>query len=74
MITKISKGYKITIPSKYREELNISEDDKVEWNINANGNLEIRPIKRKHLSDLIGIASDSKWDALESTEKAGRGE
>ncbi|RAP54693.1 MAG: hypothetical protein BZ137_00860 [Methanosphaera sp. rholeuAM130] len=74
VITKISKGYKITIPHIIRRELNISEVDNIEWIINEDMNIELIPHKKKSMMDLIGIISDEKLDAVESCEKASRGE
>lgn len=74
VMTKISKGYKITIPRIIRRELNISEVDNIEWKINENMNIELIPHKKKSMMDLIGIISDEDLDAVESCEKASKGE
>ncbi len=72
--TKISKGFKITIPSEIRKELGISENDKVEWLINQDNEVVIKVKKKKSLKDIIGIISDENMDSVLDTEKAGMGE
>lgn len=74
MITKISKGYKITIPSSLRKKYNIEENDNIEWTINEKGNIKLKPNKKESILDLVGIISDPEWDCLKATEKANKGE
>ena len=74
VVTKISKGFKITIPNIIRKELDIDEVDNIEWIINENRNIELIPRKKKSMNDLIGIISDDDLDAVESCRKASKGE
>lgn len=74
VITKMSKGFKITIPKAIRQEVGIDEVDDIEWIINEKKHIEIIPRKKKSIMDLIGIISDDNLDAVEECEKASRGE
>ncbi|MBE6494277.1 MAG: AbrB/MazE/SpoVT family DNA-binding domain-containing protein [Methanosphaera stadtmanae] len=71
VVTKISKGYKITIPKDIRQSICISESDDIEWIINERNNIEIIP-KKKSMMDIIGIISDEDLDAVNECEKASR--
>ena len=72
--TKISKGFKITIPSEIRKQLDITENDKIEWLVNENNEVVINVKKKKSLKDIIGIISDENMDSVLDTKKAGMGE
>ena len=73
--TKLYKGYQIVIPSKIRKELNIKENEIIEWKSDKNTRtITLSFRKKKSMMDLIGIISDEDLDALESCEKASKGE
>jgi len=74
VVTKISKGFKVTIPKNLRQTLGITEIDNIEWIINERNHIELIPKKKKSIMDIIGIISDEDLDAVESCEKASRGE
>ena len=74
VVTKISKGYKLTIPKNIRQTVDITEVDDIEWIINERNHIELIPKKKKSIMDIIGIISDEDLDAVESCEKASRGE
>ena len=74
VVTKISKGFKVTIPKNLRQTAGITEVDNIEWIINERNHIELIPKKKKSMSDIIGIISDEDLDAVESCEKASRGE
>ncbi|MBO7718633.1 MAG: AbrB/MazE/SpoVT family DNA-binding domain-containing protein [Methanosphaera sp.] len=74
VVTKISKGFKVTIPKNLRQTAGITEVDNIEWIINERNHIELIPKKKKSMSDIIGIISDENLDAVESCEKASRGE
>lgn len=74
VVTKISKGFKVTIPKNLRQTAGITEVDNIEWILNERNHIELIPKKKKSMSDIIGIISDENLDAVESCEKASRGE
>lgn len=72
--TKISKGFKVTIPSELRKEFSIEETDKIQWSVNENNRIEIVVKKKKSLKDVIGFISDEEMDSVLDSEKAGMGD
>lgn len=73
VVTKVSKGFKITIPKDIHQTVGINEFDDIEWIINEKNNIEIIPKKKKSMMDLIGIISDEDLDAVDECEKASKG-
>lgn len=59
--TKIYKNNQITIPSKIRKELNISEESVINWIINPDKTITLKiENKKPSVKDLIGLGSSEE--------------
>ena len=61
MKTKIENGFKLSIPLKLREELNIEEDNFVIWSI-EDGKIVLDFIEDDTI-DMKKLMADQPWDA-----------
>ncbi len=61
MKTKIENGFKLSIPLKFREELNIKEDNFVNWSI-EDGKIVLEFIEDDTI-DFGKIMENKPWDA-----------
>ncbi len=61
MKTKIENGFKLSIPLKFREELNIEEDNFVIWSI-EDGKIVLDFIEDDTI-DMKKLMADQPWDA-----------
>ncbi|MCB0262083.1 MAG: AbrB/MazE/SpoVT family DNA-binding domain-containing protein [Calditrichaeota bacterium] len=78
MIAKITSKGQITLPKKVREKLHLKTGDKIQFEINSDGKIEITPVIF-HLSDLQGMltppanpVSLSEMNAAIENEGAGQ--
>ncbi|WP_461463218.1 AbrB/MazE/SpoVT family DNA-binding domain-containing protein [Methanobrevibacter sp.] len=59
--TKIYKNNQITIPSKIRKELNITEKSSVNWILNDDKTITLKiENKTKSVKDLVGLGSSEE--------------
>lgn len=61
MKTKIENGFKLSIPLKFREKLNIEEDNFVIWSI-EDGKIVLDFIEDDTI-DMKKLMADQPWDA-----------
>ncbi|WP_461462735.1 AbrB/MazE/SpoVT family DNA-binding domain-containing protein [Methanobrevibacter sp.] len=61
MKTKIESGFKLSIPLKFREELNIKEDNFVNWSI-EDGKIVLEFIEDDTI-DFGKVMANKPWDA-----------
>ncbi len=61
MKTKIENGFKLSIPLKFREELDIKEDNFVNWSI-EDGKIVLEFIEDDTM-DMGKIMASQPWDA-----------
>ena len=73
--TKIYKGYQTVIPSKIRKELNIKENEIVEWKTDKKTRTVTLSFRKKEsILDLAGIIEmDEDTNAVELKHKVQRG-
>jgi AbrB family looped-hinge helix DNA binding protein len=69
--TRISQGNSTVLPSKIRRMLGLQPGDVLEWEV-EDGVIRIRPRKKAHLRDLVGLIS-SGGDAVASKKAVQRG-
>ena len=65
-IARISSKGQVTIPKQVRDQLGIDAGDELDFRI-ENGRLEVRPIRRRKLTDFWGVFRVSK--VLDFTEE-----
>ncbi|MBQ6218933.1 MAG: AbrB/MazE/SpoVT family DNA-binding domain-containing protein [Methanosphaera sp.] len=64
--TRIKKGGQTTIPSEYRKEYNLTNDDIVEWKKNEKGEIIVSFRKKVTIDEMIGtIKTKDKTDSVE---------
>ena len=64
--TKIYKRGQTTIPSEFRKEYNLTNDDIVEWNKNEKGEIIVTFRKKVTIDEMIGsIKTKEKTNSVE---------
>ena len=73
--SKIYKGFQTVIPSKIRNEMDITVEDTLNWRIEKDV-IIVEVEKQRPLSDLakFAISLDEETDVVEIKRKSGRGE
>lgn len=51
----LSERGQTVVPKKVRKYLNVKGGDSLEWNISTNGEVTVKPKKRKSVMDLEGV-------------------
>jgi len=74
METKVYKGYQTIIPSEIRKKLGIKPEDKIVWNLNEDGAVNLNFKKQKTTKDLVGcISSKNKPNSVQLKKQSQRG-
>jgi bifunctional DNA-binding transcriptional regulator/antitoxin component of YhaV-PrlF toxin-antitoxin module len=73
--TKMYKGYQTVIPSKIRKELNIKDNEIIDWKSDKNTRtITLSFRKKESIMDLAGIIEmDNETNAVELKHKVQRG-
>ncbi len=69
VVARITSKGQVTIPKQVREQLGIDAGDELDFRIEG-GRLEVRPIRRRRLSDFWGVFPVPK--ALDFSEERAR--
>lgn len=63
IVTSIYDKFQTVIPVEIRKEFNLDKSYKIEWKINADGNVQLEFFKELSLDDMVG-----KYEAKEAID------
>lgn len=71
--SKVSKGFLTVVPRDVRRASNIEEGDLLEWAIEKEGTIVVRPRRRRTIEDITGLIA-AGGDAVADKRRLQRGQ